>query len=261
MSKVISVMNEKGGVAKTTTATTMSYLLVKKGYKVLLIDFDGQANATMICGISNINSLKVTISTLLGSVILNEQLPEPDSYICHIQNGVDLVPSNSDLFVLERNLCNVDFREYKLKKYIDTIKENYDYIIIDCMPQVGTPMINAMMCSDSIIIPTQAEILSAKGLSELLRHFKLIKKSGNESLKIEGILITMYNKRTFVSQQIKELVNKTYKDKIPVFNTYIPRSIKVAEANIYQKNICEYMPENPAAQAYQSFVDELLKEE
>lgn len=261
MSKVISIMNEKGGVGKTATATTMSYLLAKKGYKILLIDFDGQANSTMICGISNPSSLKITISTLLNKIILDEELPNTSEYIYCSQNGIDLVPSNSDLFALERNLCGVNFREYKLKDYIDTIKEYYDYIIIDCMPQVGTPMINVMMCSDSIIIPTQAEILSAKGLSELLKHFNMIKKSGNESLKIEGILITMYSKRTLLSEQIKELVNETYKNKILIFNTYIPRSIKVAEANIYQKNICEYMPENPAAQAYQIFVDELLKEE
>jgi chromosome partitioning protein len=252
-------MNEKGGVGKTATATTLSYLLAKSGKKTALIDFDGQGHASIICGVENPNKLEVTISCLLGNIIMDEPLPEPDSYIFRGENGVDLIPANSQLFMLERNLSSVDFREYKLREYVSTIRERYDYIIVDCMPQIGTPMVNVMMCSDSIIIPTQAEILSAQGLSELLRHYRQIRKNGNSALRIEGILITMETGRTIVASKVQSMIQGAYGGSIPLFTTRIPRSIKVAEACLYQKTICEYMPENPAAIAYESFAKELME--
>ena len=168
MAKVIAVMNEKGGVGKSATATTLAYLLAKRGHKTALIDFDGQGHASIIYGVKNTNKLEVTINTLLRKIIEDEPLPEPESYILKTGCGVDVIPSNSQLFTLERNLCNVDFRERMLSRYVDTIKDSYQYIIIDCMPQMGTPMINVMMCADSIIVPTQAELLSTRFLSQ---HF------------------------------------------------------------------------------------------
>lgn len=154
MAKVIAIMNEKGGVGKTTTATALAFHLGKNGYKTALVDFDGQGHSTFLCGIKNRNELEVTTATLINKVILDEPLPSPKSYMFQWHHGVDVVPANNQLFVLERNLCNIDFREYKLAEYINTIKGLYEYIIIDCMPQIGTPMVNAMMCADSIIIPT-----------------------------------------------------------------------------------------------------------
>lgn len=259
--KVIAIMNEKGGCAKTTTATALAYLLAKQGKRTALIDFDGQANASLLMGVENPNTLETTISTLLNCIIAEETLPLLESYLIKTDCGVDLIPSNSQLFSLERNLAGVDFREYMLREYVDTIKEHYDYIIIDCMPQVGTPMVNAMMCADSLIIPTQAEILSAQGLQELVKHYAKIKRAGNANLKIEGILITMDTERTIVSAQIKEMIDSTFGGKLPVFDTRIPRTIKVAEAAMYGKTICEYLPENKAAIAYQNFVKELLENE
>ena len=260
MAKVISVMNEKGGVGKTATATTLAYLLAKVKLRVLLIDFDGQGHASIIGGIKNPNSVSTTITTLINKVIQDESLPNPEDYIFHNENGVDLIPANSSLFVLERNLCNVDFRETKLSEVVDTLKPLYDYIIIDCMPQIGTPMINVMMCSDSIIIPTQAELLSAQGLTELLKHYNAIKKNSNHRLKIEGILVTMDSPRTLVSAHVNSMIDSTFGDKISVFKTRIPRSIKVAEACLYQQTICEYEPKNPAAIAYENFVKELMED-
>ncbi|MFI3214977.1 MAG: ParA family protein [Eubacteriales bacterium] len=257
MSKVIAIINEKGGTGKSTTSTTLAYLIAKEKKKVLVIDFDGQGHSSLICGV-NPNQAKMTISTLLNKVILDEALPAPTEYIYKNENGVDIIPANSNLFVLERNLCNVNFRETKLKVIVDPLRELYDYIIIDCMPQIGTPMINVMMCSDSILIPTQAELLSAQGLSELLKHYKSIRTNSNHKLKIEGILVTMDSPKTMLSAQVNQMLNDTFGNSMRIFNTKIPRSIKVAEAQAYQKTICEYMPNNPAAIAYENFAKELL---
>ncbi len=261
MAKIIAVMNEKGGVGKSATATTLAYLLARRGKHTALIDFDGQGHASIIYGVKNTNKLEVTINTLLRKMIEDEPLPEPDSYIIQHKSGVDVIPSNSQLFTLERNLCNVDFRERILSEYVETIRERYEYIIIDCMPQMGTPMINVMMCADSIIVPTQAELLSTQGLAELLRHYQIIRRNSNHKLYIEGILITMDSPNTIVSTQVRQLIEQGFADVVPIFKTRIPRSIKVAEAVLYHKTICEYMPDNPAALAYERFTDELLEKE
>lgn len=258
MSEVIAIMNEKGGVGKTATATTLAERLSSRGYRVALIDFDGQGHSSIIMGVMNINKLEITINTLIRRIIENESLPGRDEYIYKAKNGVELIPSNSQLFTLERNLCNVDFRERILSQYVDTIQDDYDFIVIDCMPQMGTPMINVMMCADSIIIPTQAELLSAQGLTELLKHIQIIRKNSNHRLEIEGILVTMDTMNTNLSRQVNLFIQDGFSSKIPIFETHIPRSIKVAEAVVYRKTICEYIPNNPAAIAYEKFVQELL---
>jgi len=259
--KVIAIQNEKGGTSKSTTAATLAYLLAKRGEKVALIDFDGQGHASVLCGAKNFNQLEVTISTLLNKVIQGETLPDPETYIFRGKNGVDLIPSNSNLFTFERNLSNVLFREYVLYEYVKTIKNRYSYIIIDTMPQIGSPMINAMMCADSLIIPTQAELFSAQGLSELLRHYSMIKHNGKHDLSIAGVLVTMDSERTKVSATVNAMIEKNLGEQINIFKTRIPRSIKVAEASLYQQTICEYMPDNPAAIAYEKFVEELIENE
>ncbi len=259
MARVIGVANEKGGCGKSTTSTTLAYLLAKRGKKVLLIDFDGQAHASMICGVENPNTLEITISSLINCVIQDEELPNPSSYIYHSESGMDLIPSNSKLFALERNLCNVNFRETKLDEVVEPLKSLYDYIIIDCLPQIGAPMINVMMCSDSLIIPTQAELLSAQGLTEILKHYSSIRKNSSHNLIIDGILVTMDSSKTSVSAYVNDMIVDTFGGTIPIFKTRIPRSIKVAESCLYQKTICEYMPKNNAAIAYEAFAMELLE--
>lgn len=258
MAKIIAVMNEKGGVGKTATATTLAYLLSKRGHRTALIDFDGQGHSSIIFGVKNPNKVEVTINTIIRKLIEDEPLPAPDSYIIKTKCGVDLIPSNTQLFTLERNLCNVDFRERMLSRYVDTIRDTYEYIIIDCMPQMGTPMINVMMCADSLIVPTQAELLSTQGLAELLKHYNVIRKNSNHSLRIEGILITMDSPNTILSAQVHKLINHGFAGKVPIFKTHIPRSIKVAEAVMHHKTICEFKPDNPASIAYEGFVEELL---
>ncbi len=255
--KLIGIMSEKGGVGKSTTATTLAYLMAKRGQKVLLVDFDGQANASFSMGIEYPNILPCTISTLLQCAIEDKPFPDPASYIFKAPNGVDVLPSNRDLFVLERNLVGVDFRERKLSEVLEQFHSVYDVILIDCMPQAGISMINVLMAVDSIIIPTQAELFSTQGLSELLRHHQILKKNTGRDVKIEGILITMDSEQTMVSAYMKEELQQAYSGKIPIFKTVIPRSIKVSEACLYHKTICEYLPTNTAAVAYENLLKEL----
>ena len=255
---ITAVMNEKGGVGKTATATTLAYLLATKHkYKVALIDFDGQAHSTIIFG-QNPNRISTTIYTLLNKIINEESLPDTEDYMIHTASGVDLIPANSRLFTLERTLCNIDFRETKLKEYTDTIKNLYDYIIIDCMPQMGTPMVNVMMAAGEIIIPTQTELLSVQGIGGIYKHCGIIQKNGNPDIKIGGILITMDNKNTSLSAAITATLKKGIGGNVRIFDSRIPRSVKVGESCIHSKTICEYQPKNPAALAYQAFTDEYL---
>jgi len=256
--KVIALLNEKGGVGKSTSAAAIAYVLAKQKKKVLLIDFDGQGHASLLCGVRNINQLKETTATLLNRIICGEELPEAERFLHHY-GGVDLIPSNSQLFTLERNLSNADFRETKLRELTERFCEEYDYILIDCMPNGGTTQINAMLSADELIIPTQAEVFSAVGLTQLARHSALIQKNTGHRLRIAGVLITMYDKRTSLSKEVCGMLEE-YKG-IPVFQTKIPRSVKVGEAALYGQTICEYAPSHPAALAYETLVKELTEDE
>ncbi|MCI8650734.1 MAG: ParA family protein [Anaerotruncus sp.] len=255
---VLGFINEKGGVGKSTSAATTAYLLAKQGKKVLLIDFDGQGHASLLCGVQNINRQEITIATLMNHIIDGEALPKPEQYLVH-HAGVDLVPSNSQLFALERNLANADFRETKLREYVQTMRSSYEYILIDCMPNGGTPQINVMLAADALVIPTQAEVFSAVGLSQLARHASTIARNTGHSLKITGVLLTMLDQRTCLAREIGEmLAEHTQQNSIPIFQTKIPRSTKVGEAALYGQTICEYLPKHPAALAYEAFVKELI---
>lgn len=261
LAKVVACSNEKGGVGKSTVSTTLAYLLAKKGEKVLLLDMDGQANATLISGVDNPNKLTKTIATLMNNIIDEQPLPEPDTYILHMKNNIDLIPANSDLFALERNLMSADFREGILVQLVDRLRPLYDRIIIDCLPSMGAPLLNVLMCADSVIIPTQSELLSAYGLTELMRHIRKIQVLRGNALKIDGILINMDSVNTNTSKEITDYLSSVHGKAVNIFQTRIPRSIKVAEASIHQQTICEYDPTNPAALAYEKFVEELLKDE
>lgn len=178
MGKVLGIVNRKGGVGKTTTATTLSYLLSKEGCKVALIDFDGQRHTTKLCGVTAPEQLSVTIYDILKCIVMNEELPDKGSYMIRTETGVDLIPANNKLDNFDKLMCDTDFAEYKLKEFVDTIKEQYDYILIDGMPKMGTAMINVMICCDSLIIPVQSETLAVEGMAEFLRAFHRIKTVG-----------------------------------------------------------------------------------
>lgn len=257
MAEIIAIYNKKGGCGKTTTATTLAYLLAKQGYRTALIDLDAQGDSSLAYGVPDPDKLQTTILSLMKQIILEEPLPQPNTYMFHY-NGVDLVPSNEEASTLERNLNNVDFREYVLKGYVSQISSLYDYIIIDCMPGFDIGIINVMVCADRVIIPTQAEYFSAVGSMKFIRNFQKIKCHANPKLEVAGILITMDQGRTNLSTQVVQELTSAIGEHINIFKTRIPRSVKVAEASGYQKTICEYLPSNPAAIAYNNFLKELM---
>lgn len=258
MGKVIGIVNKKGGVGKTTTATTLSYLLSKKGFKVALIDFDGQRHSTLLSGVLYPEQLEITIYEILKSLVMEENLPEAGEYVIPTENGVHLIPASEKLDNFEKLMSDTTFQEYKLKEYVDTIKGQYDYIIIDCMPRMGTPMINVMICADSLIIPVQSETLAAEGMSSFLRAFHRIQSRCNPGLKIEGILFTMDSKRTNLSKRVKRQIEETLGEKIHIFSNCIPRSVRVGDSVDAGVTICELEPENPAAIAYEHFAEEVI---
>lgn len=257
MAEIIAIYNQKGGCGKTTTATALAYLLARGGKRTALIDLDAQGDASLSCGVPDPDKRPITILSLMKQIVLEEPLPPPDSYMFRYR-GVDLVPSNQEAATLERNLCQVDFREYVLSAYIGQISHRYDYIIIDCMPGFAVGILNVMVCADRIVIPTQAEYFSAVGTMKLIGNVQKIKRHANPRLEVAGILITMDQQRTNLSAQVTRELNAALGSHIRVFQNRIPRSVKVAEASGFQKTICEYLPAHPAARAYQGFAEELM---
>ena len=186
-------------------------------------------------------------------------MPEAGEYVIQTENGVHLIPANEKLDNFEKLMSDATFCEYKLKEFVDTIRDSYDYIIIDCMPKMGTPMINVMICADSLIIPLQSETLAAEGMSAFLRAYHKIQSRCNKELKIEGILFTMDNQRTRVSKRVKSQVETSLGEKVHIFSNTIPRSVRVADSVDAGMTICELEPANPAAVAYERFAQEVIE--
>ena len=196
--KVIALTNQKGGVGKTTTAVNLGVSLVQQGKKVLLIDADAQANLTMALGYNRPDDILITLSTVMQNII-DDKMLDVSQGIIHHSEGVDLLPSNIELSGFEVRLINAMSRERVLKTYVNEVKKNYDYVLIDCMPSLGMITINALAAADSVIIPTQPHYLSAKGLELLLRSVSMVKRQINPKLRIDGILMTMVMPRTNIS--------------------------------------------------------------
>ena len=250
MGKVISVANQKGGVGKTTTAVNLSALLAKKGKKVLLIDTDPQGNATSGLGVSKDVELSV-YDILIGDTEFDETLQETA-----IKN-LKVCPSNISLAGAEVQLVSMMSREQRLKTKLDKIKDQYDYILIDCPPSLGLVTLNAFTASDSVLIPVQCEYFALEGLGQLLNTVNLVKKHLNKNLEIEGALLTMYDARTNLSNQVVKEVKKYFEDK--VYKTVIPRNVRLSEAPSYGMPISLYDPRSKGAKAYEKFAKELLK--
>lgn len=256
--KVIALTNQKGGVGKTTTAVNLGVSLAQQGKKVLLIDADAQANLTMSLGYNRPDDLPVTLSTIMQDIIDDKSVDVSKS-ILHHGEGVDLLPSNIELSGLEVRLINAISRESVLKTCVNEVKKYYDYCLIDCMPSLGMLTINALAAADSVVIPTQPHYLSAKGLELLLRSVSKVRRQINPPLRIDGILMTMVMPRTNISKEITATVRSAYGQKIKVFETQIPHSIRAVEATAEGKSIFAYDKGGKVAAAYEQFGKEVAE--
>lgn len=249
MGKIIAIANQKGGVGKTTTAINLSTILAKRGKKVILIDADPQGNGTSGLGIDK------NVEQSLYDVLINDV-----DIISTLQDTcvktLKVCPSNMNLAGAEVELVNLISREQRLKEKLDEVKDNFDYIIIDCPPSLGLITLNAFTASDSVLIPVQCEYYALEGLGQLINTINLVKKHLNKNLEIEGAVLTMYDIRTNLSNQVVKEVKRYFGDK--VYKTVIPRNIKLSEAPSFGMPISLYDPKSKGARCYEKLAREVL---
>ena len=253
----IAVVNQKGGTAKTTTTENLGIGLAQEGKKVLLIDTDPQASLTISLGYPRPDDIGVALSDIMNKIIDDKPIQDREGILTHAE-GVDLMPSNIALSGMEVSLVNAMSRESVLKQYIDTVNQKYDYILLDCMPSLGMLTINALAAADDVLIPVQAQYLSAKGLEQLLGTVSKVKRQINPKLKIEGILMTMVDGRTNYAKEISSLIRDTYGGRIKVFDTDIPRSVRAAEISAEGTSIFKHDPKGKVADAYRVLTKEVI---
>ena len=254
---VIAVVNQKGGTAKTTTVENLGIGLAREGKKVLLVDTDPQGSLTISLGYPRPDELETTLFDLLNKTI-NEDSVSAGEGILHQAEGIDLIPANISLAGLEVALVNTMNRERILKQFLEPVKSNYDYVLLDCMPSLGMLTVNALAAADAALVPVQANYLSAKGLEQLLQTINKVKRQINPKLRIEGILLTMVDGRTNYGREISSLIRDTYGGHIKIFNSEIPRSVRAAEISAEGKSIFLHDPKGKVAEAYQNLTKEVM---
>ena len=255
--KITAICNQKGGVGKTVTAVNLGIGLAREGKKVLLVDMDAQGSLTASLGYQRPDQMENTLATILGRIILDEPV-SPGEGILHQAEAVDLLPANIELSGLEVTLVNTMSRETILREYLNSVREQYDVILLDCCPSLGMLTINALAAADQVLIPMQAHYLSIKGLEQLIRTISNVKRKINPGLEIAGILITMADLRTTYSREIIELLRNSYGDKLRILNSIIPQSIRAAETSAEGRSIYLHDPAGKVSAAYASLTREVL---
>ena len=251
MGRIIAVANQKGGVGKTTTATNLSACLAEKGKKVLAIDIDPQGNMTSGLGVDK-NQLDETVYDLILDECTLEDCLQKD-----VLENLALIPSNVNLAGAEIELIGVEDKEFILKEAVDQVREQYDFIIIDCPPSLNTLTVNAMTTADTVLVPIQCEYFALEGLSQLIHTIDLVRERLNPSLKIEGVVFTMYDARTNLSLQVVENVKENLQQ--TVYKSIIPRNVRLAEAPSHGKPITLYDSKSAGAEAYRDLADEVIE--
>jgi chromosome partitioning protein len=251
MGRIISISNQKGGVGKTTTAVNIAAFIAEKGYRVLIIDIDPQANAGYGLSIHVEEMEKTVYEVLIGGI------PIEDAIYKTFLDNLFIVPSNIHLAGAQVDLLEMDEKEFILRGVIRSIKEEYDYILIDCPPSLGILTLNSLVAADSVMIPLQCEYYSLEGLSQLLKIIAIVQERLNRNLKLEGVVLTMYDSRTNLSQQVVSDVREHFKGK--VFNTIIPRNVKLSEAPSFGKPIGLYDRNCAGSISYEKLSEEVLR--
>lgn len=255
--KTIAIVNQKGGVGKTVTAVNLAIGLAKEGKKVVAIDLDAQGSLTVSLGYNEQDKMETTVSTLLEKIIADKPITANEG-ILHHEEGIDLLPANIELSAMEVTLVNTMSREMVLQEYLKIIANDYDVAVIDCSPSLGMLTINALTCADEVIIPVQPQYLSIKGMEQLFRTIGKVRKQLNPNLKIGGILITMVDMRTNYAKDIIGLLHESYGQKINIFESIIPLSVRAAEISAEGKSIYQHDPNGKVANAYKGLVKEVV---
>ena len=253
MGRTIAIANQKGGVGKTTTAINLSACLAEKGKKVLAVDMDPQGNMTSGLGVD-----KDSVENTIYNLIIGESKME-EVLIKDVLENLDIIPTNIDLSGAEIELLDVEEKEYIVRNEIDKIKDNYDFIIIDCPPSLSMLTINAMTTADSVLVPIQCEYYALEGLSQLIHTVELVRDRLNPKLTIEGVVFTMYDARTNLSLQVVENVKDNLEQTI--YKTIIPRNVRLAEAPSYGLPINMYDPKSTGAESYRLLAEEVINRE